>query len=95
MGKYFFRDVRLSLLVDKYWTPLEKYKAISEVTFDMMKDFSEKLLKRFYIQGLIQGNVDKEMAIRTTKMFIDILKYEPISNKNISKVYKFFNHYYS
>ena len=55
----------------------------------MMKDFSEKLVKRFYIQGLVQGNVNKEMATRTTKMFIDILKYKPISKKDIRKVSEF------
>lgn len=53
---------------------MESHAAMSNITFDMMKQFSEHVLDNLYIQGLVQGNVTKEMALETTQRFTDGLK---------------------
>ncbi|KRT84342.1 Peptidase, partial [Oryctes borbonicus] len=80
------KDIRLSILLNNYWTAVDKHAAMFKLTFDMMKGFSNKLVKSFYILGLIQGNVDKETAIITSKMIADVLKCEPLLPENFPKI---------
>lgn len=51
-----------------------------------MKKFSDKLTKNFYIFGLAQGNINKETAITTSKMLLDVVKCEPLQPQNFPKV---------
>ncbi|KAK9890849.1 hypothetical protein WA026_012195 [Henosepilachna vigintioctopunctata] len=75
------KDIRLSLLMDKYFTPTEKFSVISEVTYEDMKQFCVDFLEKLYIKVLIQGNVDKDTAIRVTQNFVQVLGSSPLEKK--------------
>lgn len=66
----------MSIIVNRYWPPLDKYAVISEVTFDKLQLFSERILRNLYIKGLIQGNVPKDVAIATTNSIVSKLSYQ-------------------
>ncbi|KAF2885664.1 hypothetical protein ILUMI_20515 [Ignelater luminosus] len=68
------KDVRLSILQNKYFSLLDRHAAMSKITFDAMKQFSQDILGNLYIQGLVQGNVTKQTALETTQKFLDELK---------------------
>lgn len=87
VNQFFFRDLRLSILLKNYWTSVDKHAAMFKLTFSMMKSFSEKLIRSFYVLGLVQGNVTKETAISTSKMLMDVLKCEPLQPQNFPKVF--------
>ncbi|GJQ75861.1 hypothetical protein Trydic_g17927 [Trypoxylus dichotomus] len=80
------KDIRLSILLNHYWTAVDKHAAMFKLTYDMMKSFSDELVKSFYILGLIQGNVNKETAIKTSKMLLDIVNCKPLLPEKFPKV---------
>jgi len=69
------RDVRLSVLQDVHWTAMEKHKAVSSITIDMVKSFAEQFLQssKIFVQGLVQGNVTEEEAMKMHSLVLDIL----------------------
>lgn len=72
--------------MDKYFPPFEKYSVISEITFEEMKDFSVQFLEKLYVKALIQGNVDKDTALKVTEKFIADLNYAPFDKNLYPKV---------
>ncbi|CAG9763189.1 unnamed protein product [Ceutorhynchus assimilis] len=77
------REMRLNLLVDKHWDPLERVKAMSEITFEDIKNYIEEFLKTFYVKVLVQGNVDSDTAITTIDQFIKTLNYNQLNKQDI------------
>ncbi|XP_045474818.1 nardilysin-like [Harmonia axyridis] len=75
------KDLRLSLLMDKYFTPTEKFSVISQITFEEMKKFCVQFLEKLYVKALVQGNVDKDTALRVIEKFISDLSYAPLEKK--------------
>ena len=69
------RDVRLSVLQDVHWTAMEKHKAISNVTVDMVKSFAKQFMQssKIFVQGLVQGNVTEAEAIKMHNLVLNIL----------------------
>lgn len=68
----------MGILVNNYWSPLDKYDAILDVTFDKFKVFSENVLKSFYLKALVQGNVSSDTAADTTKKLVKYMKYNAL-----------------
>lgn len=85
--KWIFRDLRLSLLMDKYFTPTEKFSVISQITFEEMKTFCVQFLEKLYVKALVQGNVDKDTALRVIEKFISDLSYAPLEKKLYPQVF--------
>lgn len=67
-------DVRLKILVNNTWTAAEKYNALKKIDFEMWKEFINKYFQCVYAKCLVQGNVTEEMAVETTRKFIDDLR---------------------
>lgn len=86
----FCRDVRLSILVNNYWPPLDKYDVIPDITFEKLKSFSTKVLQNLYIKCLVQGNVMEDIAMQTTNSFVKSLNYESLITNTYPKVSCFF-----
>lgn len=82
--------MRLSILVNNYWPPLDKYDVIPDITFEKLKSFSTKVLQNLYIKCLVQGNVKKDIAMAATNNLVKCLKYEPLITNTYPKVMIFF-----
>jgi nardilysin len=79
------RDVRLSVLQDVHWTAMEKHKAIMNVTINMVISFAKEFLlaSNLYTQGLVQGNVTEDEAIRMHELVKDTLTQHETSNGTV------------
>lgn len=73
-----FRDVRMGILVNNYWSPFDRYDAAMDVTYEQMESFTVDIMKQFYLKVLIQGNVDKETAVNVVNTMVKTLKFEPL-----------------
>ncbi|KAK9498642.1 hypothetical protein O3M35_003228 [Rhynocoris fuscipes] len=80
------RDIRMSLLLKKYWTSAEKYRALSDITLDDLKYFSSQLFKEVRVHCLVQGNFTDEQAKNMCLNFIDLFKYVPLSKNRWPKI---------
>lgn len=80
------RDVRMSLLLKKYWTSAAKYHAISNITLEDVKKFAEKLFKGVHIQCLVQGNFDEDQAQTICTNFVEALDCTPLEEKDWPKI---------
>lgn len=67
----------MQLLLHQHYTLVQKYEALSSVSLEMMKEFFENILKKVYVQCLVQGNVLEADAIKTANKFLDQLKCNP------------------
>ncbi|XP_077981898.1 nardilysin-like [Glandiceps talaboti] len=56
-------DVRLSILQDKKWTPVDKKAIVSTVTKDEILKFAHQFTHNLYIEGLVQGNLSSQEAV--------------------------------
>ncbi|KAL3267874.1 hypothetical protein HHI36_007015, partial [Cryptolaemus montrouzieri] len=74
-------DLRLNLLIDKYFTSTEKFASISQVTYEDMKIFCVDFLQNLFIKALVQGNVDKQTAVGVTQEFVQVLGCSPLDKK--------------
>lgn len=83
---FYCRIIRLSVLLNTYWSPLAKFHAISNVEYADFRNFIDKFLRKFHVQGLIQGNITKEDALTTTNNIINILGCGPVPISAIPKV---------
>lgn len=63
------RDVRMAILLETYWTILDKKKA-SNTTLEKLNEFASRYFQELHIQCLVQGNVSEEEAIQ----FVEIVK---------------------
>ncbi|KAF5289998.1 hypothetical protein FQR65_LT11664 [Abscondita terminalis] len=64
------KDIRLLMLQDNYFSLIDKHAAISKITYDEMKEFSQHFLNKVYVQGLVQGNVTRDAALKVTTNFL-------------------------
>lgn len=76
----------MSVLVNKFWTSVDKHETVKSITFEMMKEYCCNFGKKLYIQSLVQGNVDSATALNSVQSFIKTLNYEPLNLKNRRKV---------
>lgn len=78
----------MSVILKTYWSMVDKHEAIQKVTYDMMKTFCSNFIKKLYIQGLIQGNVDEETALTAANNLVKDLACQPIKKTELPKVIK-------
>lgn len=64
------RDVRMAILIDTFWTILDKKKALANLTMDKLNEFASQYFQELHIQCLVQGNVSKDEAFH----FVEIVK---------------------
>uniref|UniRef100_A0A1B6BXU5 Nardilysin n=1 Tax=Clastoptera arizonana TaxID=38151 RepID=A0A1B6BXU5_9HEMI len=72
------RDTRMSLLLQFYWTSVDKHNAISSISFQAFQQFCTSYLENLNLQCLIQGNISKEEAIKICLESKDNLQCKPL-----------------
>ena len=55
------RDVRLQILKPTYWTPLDKYANIDDVTPQDLMTFVKDLYSNLFVEMYVAGNVTREV----------------------------------
>lgn len=74
------RDVRLKIVQETYWTTLDRYNALSNITINDLKLFSRDFFQHVKIQALIQGNILKQDAMDVMSRVLDNLNCGGIEN---------------
>lgn len=79
------KDLRLSLLVDNNWSPVERYSVLENITCDDVTTYATNLFNNLYIKVLIQGNVSETVAVTTVNQVVDSLKCTPLKQEDLPK----------
>lgn len=79
------KDLRLSLLVDNNWNPVERYSVLENITCDDVTTYATNLFNNLYIKVLIQGNVSETVAVTTVNQVVDSLKCTPLKQEDLPK----------
>lgn len=79
------KDLRLSLLVDNNWNPVERYSVLENITCDDVTAYATNFFTKLYIKVLIQGNVSETVALTTVNQVVDSLKYTPLKQEDLPK----------
>lgn len=79
------KDLRLSLLVDNNWSPVERYSVLENITCDDVTTYATNLFNNLYIKVLIQGNVSETVAVTTVNQVVDSLKGTPLKQEDLPK----------
>ncbi|CAK9817833.1 Nrdc [Anthophora plagiata] len=67
-------DVRLSILMQVYWTAVDKHAAINSVKFNEFQNFIKYFTDHTYIKCLVQGNMTQEDVLKNVHECVKILK---------------------
>lgn len=79
------KDLRLNLLVDHHFNTIEKYTAMSNISFEDIKDYINRFQKSLYLKSLVQGNVDQVTAYEVTQAFIKSVNFTELKKEDIPK----------
>ncbi|XP_030040177.2 nardilysin [Manduca sexta] len=80
------KDLRMQLLLEPYISPRIKGTILPNITLDELKDFGRKLLKKLYVQVLVQGNLAWHEAIDIADNVYDTIMWEPLSPEEMPDV---------
>ncbi|XP_044727404.1 nardilysin-like [Chrysoperla carnea] len=81
------KEVRLSILVQGYWSSTDRLNGINDITYEMMLQFGDDLLKQLFIQALIQGNISSQDSIKITQTIENTLQCQSINDESIIPQY--------
>jgi len=62
------RDVRMSILQQVHWTPVDKLAVVNSITKDMLLAFTKEFKSHLFVEGLVQGNVTGMEALGFDEM---------------------------
>jgi secreted Zn-dependent insulinase-like peptidase len=82
-----------SLLKNNYWTRMDLYSAIDDVTVEQLAEFARCLRSRLYVRALMQGNLSKEQARDIMENMKNILNYKPLLPNTWPEVRKIRNNF--
>uniref|UniRef100_A0A6P7GKF8 Nardilysin-like n=1 Tax=Diabrotica virgifera virgifera TaxID=50390 RepID=A0A6P7GKF8_DIAVI len=74
------------LLIRNYFSPLDTYRELYNLTFDDMLEFIQFFPKNLYVKSLVQGNVSADVACDTINKFITSLNFEGIPKEKYPKL---------
>ncbi|XP_052752043.1 nardilysin-like [Galleria mellonella] len=80
------KDVRMNILLEPYISPRDKAMEIQNITLDDLQDFSKRLLKKMYLQVLVQGNLPWYEAIKISENVWNNIKWDGLSEAEIPKL---------
>ncbi|KAK7789977.1 hypothetical protein R5R35_006809 [Gryllus longicercus] len=72
------KELRFSVVMQVYWSGLDKHSALRNITMEMVKNFSIEFKKSLYIQCLIQGNIVSEEALSICSNVVKRLECGPL-----------------
>ncbi|XP_050498673.1 nardilysin-like isoform X3 [Diabrotica virgifera virgifera] len=79
-------ELENKLLIRNYFSPLDTYRELYNLTFDDMLDFIQIFPKNLYVKSLVQGNVSADVACDTINKFIKSLDFEEIPKEKYPKL---------
>ncbi|XP_001660612.2 nardilysin isoform X1 [Aedes aegypti] len=79
------RDFRLKVVQENFWTTLERFNALKNLTIDALSDFSVRYFHQVKIQSLIQGNTRKQDALDVMSKMLTNLAPGEILNKSLTE----------
>ena len=59
---FIYRDLRLSIIEQNYWTAVDKQYFLSCVSREMLIGFIKEMKSVMFVEGLIQGNVTVQVT---------------------------------
>ncbi|XP_014281647.1 nardilysin [Halyomorpha halys] len=68
------REVRMSIILDRFFTSVDKYNTLPLINLDLVKEFSDNFFKNVHIQCLVQGNILKDKALEICQTFVSQLE---------------------
>lgn len=66
------------MLMNVYWTSIDKHAAIGDITFEQFVHFAKHFKDNCYIQCLVQGNMTQKNVVEHVKKCVDILHCSPL-----------------
>ncbi|PIK59768.1 hypothetical protein BSL78_03340 [Apostichopus japonicus] len=76
-------DVRLTILQEKKWIPMDKATVVHSITKEQVLSFSEKFRERLFIEALIQGNITSKEALGFEEYIRKKLACKPIPSDEL------------
>lgn len=86
---FHFREVRLSIIQNVYYTCYERYNLLNSLTLEDLMDFGDKFLKELHIVSVIQGNVTQEHALSVMENILTEIQCQSISDVSIKFIIVF------
>ncbi|XP_055592600.1 nardilysin-like isoform X2 [Uranotaenia lowii] len=77
------RDIRLKVVQQTYWTTIDRFLELKNLTMEDLAAFSDKYFRQVKIQTLIQGNIKKEDAVTVMETVMSNLNCGAIQNKTL------------
>lgn len=79
-------ELRMTTTIDNYWPITERLKALPQITYEHLLDFSEKYFECMYVKGLVQGNMSEERANEIGIRLSERLVKKPLKQKQEVRV---------
>lgn len=64
-----------------HWLTIDKYKSLSDITLEDLKQFASQFSQQLYVQGLVQGNYTAIAAHHVMKTLLITLDCRPIQER--------------
>lgn len=77
------RDVRLKVVQEIYWTTVERFHVLKNLTIEDLREFSRDYFQQVKIQALIQGNTKKQDALNVMRNVLENIKGGEIQNMSL------------
>ncbi|CAG9829033.1 unnamed protein product [Diabrotica balteata] len=79
-------ELQNKLLITNYFSPIDTYRELYNLTFDDMLDFIKKFPKNLLIQSLVQGNITADVVCDIINKFIKSLDFEEIPKEKYPRL---------
>uniref|UniRef100_A0A6P7FSM8 Nardilysin-like n=1 Tax=Diabrotica virgifera virgifera TaxID=50390 RepID=A0A6P7FSM8_DIAVI len=79
-------ELENKLLIRNYFSPIDTYRELYNLTFDDMQKFIKHFPKNLYVKSLVQGNVSADIACDTINKLIKSLDFEEIPKEKYPKL---------
>ncbi|XP_064292725.1 nardilysin-like isoform X2 [Plodia interpunctella] len=80
------KDMRMNILLDPYISPRDKAAVVQNITLEELKDFSDRLLSKMYLQVLMQGNLAWYEAISISETVLKNIKFEGLPEEELPEL---------
>ncbi|XP_058457946.1 nardilysin-like isoform X2 [Malaya genurostris] len=77
------RDIRLKVVQQTFWTTLERFNELKNLTLEDLSTFSIEYFQNVTVQALIQGNFHKQDALNVMSTILTSLKIGEIQNRSL------------
>ena len=79
-------DARLTILHTSYWSVIDRFAAVQELSLNCLKDFATKLKATFRMDCLVQGNYSKEQALQVARDLKSKLQPKEVASADLPPI---------